>query len=515
MHCADEGPSVRPSADTAAALEAGVLPCLSRLVTRMGAGTKEGAVWSPPLSYPTFQVRWSEVLLHGQLGQVGEVVAATGRRVRLAVGELRAVVAAGGKAGEHKGRSVEWLAEVACNILLLAYNVVKKLGGEVLGCGQRMGGSEQQHVGAAEKQGGAGAGGVWSSTGADGEEQAPKAEEGHGAAEAGGPSRPTGADGEQQALTAVRYSYAVAELLPQISSGVQLCAELDGWEEGGGGQGHGAVGGAASEASAQLMGCISSVIPTALECANLVLAKHIRAAAEQHGAVAEAAGGGGAGSSSSSGGGGGGVGSSALAGGGSDTPWRQLLLGDVRLMGLLGAAMQLWAGLEAEYMCAKDVTQDAQDDAQQYESMRKQLSAAMVLAAVAFPAEFRAAAGGKRAAEAAAGPRAVPEAAAAAAAGKRGTGGGAGGGTGGYRHAPPCINLAEARAVMGDAGFADGVEVVDRVLGGWEPTAGEAWGLASSCLGRCGVAAEELPSMLAALVQPAEARAAVAAAAAV
>ncbi len=579
-----------------------MLPCMARLVTRMGAGTNEGAVRSPQDDYPAFQLSWGELMLYGPVGQVGELVAATGRRVRLAVGELRAVVAAAGKAGRRRGRSVEWLAEVTDEVLTFAQGRLRDVGYEVLGCGQHAGGTagrrrgrsvgwltealsnlldfantimeksdgkvpgcgevvgggdqqrggvgreggaekgqgaagaggasgpadadggkyvgsgDQQRRGAEEEQGAAGAGGASSPVDAGGgqrmgggDQQRTGAEEEQGAAGAGGPLGLVGAVGGQQARKAVRYSYAVAELLPQISSGVQLCAELDTWEEDGGGHGpgHEAVGDAASEASAQLTCCVSPCIHTALECTNLLLAKHIRTAAEQHGAVAGAGDGGGAGSSSS-GGGGGGVARSALAGGGPDAPWRLLLLGDVRLMGLLGAAVQLWGKVEAEYMWAKHVAQD-DHDVRQCELMRKQLSAAMVLAAVAFPAEFRAAAGGKRAAAAAAEPRAVP--AAAATAGKRGAGG-AGGGSG-RSNAPTCIDLADARAVMGDAGFADSVAVADRVLGGWEPTAGEAWGLASSCLGRCGVAAEELPGILAALVPPAEARAAVAAAAAV
>ncbi len=464
-----KGAPVRPSADTVAALEAGLLPCLARLVTRMGAGTTEGSVRSPGYDYPMFQLHWSELMLHGPLGQVGELVSATGRRVRLAVGELRAVVAAGGGVGRRRGRSVGWLAEVTDEVLTFARDRLKDLGYEVLGCRQHVGGGEQQHTGAAEEQGAAGAG-------------------------------PIRAKGGQQAQNAVRYSYAAAELLPQVSAGVQLCAELERWEEGGGGRGHGGVADAACEASAYLMSCSSSLIPTALECTNLILAKHIGAAAERHGVLA-AADGGGAGCSSS------GDGRSVLSAGGLDTPWRQLLLQEVRLMGLLGAAVQLWDGVEAEYAWAKHFAQGAHD-ARVDELVRKQLSAAMVMSAVAFPVEFRAAAGGKRT-HGSAGPRAVTRAAAAAAAGKRAAGG-AGGGSG------PCIDLADARVVMGDAGCGDGAEVVTRVLGGWEPTAGEAWELASSCLGRCGLAAgEQLAGILAALVPPAEARAAVAAAAAV
>lgn len=279
------------------------------------------------------------------------------------------------------------------------------------------------------------------------------------------------------------------------------------------------------KASAHLMGGFACVIRTAVESTNVVLATHIRAAAEQHRVggpdngslrVGGPDNGGGADSSSSSCCcDGGGVarsmlaGDGPLAGGGLDTPWRQLLLGDVRLMGLLGAAVQLWGEVEAKYVWATHVAHDA-PAARWYELMREKLAVAMVLSAVAFPAEFRdAAAGGKgTAAES----RAAP--AAAAAAGKQGTGGRAVGGTG-RSGSPLCINLAEARVVMEAAGFADGVEVVNRVLGGWEPTAAEVWGLAGSCLGRCGVAAEELPGMLAALVPPAEVRAAVAAAAAV
>ncbi len=118
------GTPLQPSADAAAALEAGLLPCVTALVTRMGAGCGGNAAWCPPELFPGVDRRWGEMMLFGPLGQVNDLVSAVGRRARLAVKELLwAVVAAGagtagaGTAERLGGRDVGWLAEVSCAAL--------------------------------------------------------------------------------------------------------------------------------------------------------------------------------------------------------------------------------------------------------------------------------------------------------------------------------------------------------------------------------------------------------------
>ncbi len=126
-----QGLPTGPSADAAAALEAGVLPCTCRLVTRMGAGGggsggdggNSGAALLPPEDFPGFQNCWRVVLLHGPLGQVAELVAAASRRLWLAAEELRrAAAAAYAGAGRRGGRSVGFLGKVARGVSEFASN---------------------------------------------------------------------------------------------------------------------------------------------------------------------------------------------------------------------------------------------------------------------------------------------------------------------------------------------------------------------------------------------------------
>ncbi len=46
--------------DAVAAIEAGLIPCVTRLVTRMGAGAgaEGGAVWVPPDDFPAVLRSW-------------------------------------------------------------------------------------------------------------------------------------------------------------------------------------------------------------------------------------------------------------------------------------------------------------------------------------------------------------------------------------------------------------------------------------------------------------------------
>lgn len=110
-----------PSADAAAAIEAGLLPCLSHLVDRMGSGDYMGTVWRPPTIFPGVDACLADVLQFGPLGQVGELVSALGRRLRGAVEELRAAAAMqGGVAEEDGGERAWWIAAVACQAMLHA-----------------------------------------------------------------------------------------------------------------------------------------------------------------------------------------------------------------------------------------------------------------------------------------------------------------------------------------------------------------------------------------------------------
>ncbi len=106
-----------PSADATAALEAGLLPCVTRLVTRLGAsGSGSDVVWCPPDRYPTgVGACWEQVLQFGPLGQVGELVSSVVRRLRLAVEMLQRRAAAVGEGAVTAWRNgrVGRMAEVA------------------------------------------------------------------------------------------------------------------------------------------------------------------------------------------------------------------------------------------------------------------------------------------------------------------------------------------------------------------------------------------------------------------
>ncbi len=64
----------QPSADVAAALlAAGLLPCVTRQMTRMGAGSDGGLAWFPQTILAGTWSTLAHALLHGHLGQVGSV----------------------------------------------------------------------------------------------------------------------------------------------------------------------------------------------------------------------------------------------------------------------------------------------------------------------------------------------------------------------------------------------------------------------------------------------------------
>ncbi len=459
-----------------------MLPCLTRMVDRMGAGSSGGAMWCPPSIYPGVGPCLPDLLQFGPLGQVGRLVSAVGRRLCGAVGELRAAVMEGGVAGTDGGVRAQRLengvrqamayTRTCLFVLFLSWH------------------------GAA----------VTVAAGMD----VPQEAAAHMAHRPGGRAHAGSA-----AQFALRSSLALAELLPALTVSVQLYAELLAGS-GSGGEGSGQGGGRAEaarevegegrepgcDARSTLQGYCAAVY--ALECATALLAKLCwEAGREQHGGGcssggcdaaaangADAGGHGGAGGEGGGGGdgGGGGGGSGGVAPGSgcrgaADTEWRRLLLRDVRLMELLGAGValaqqQVYDGLPSDPDCC--ATQDV---------MRTSLCISLLLAALTFPAELRAAVEGSDGAAGAAGTEAA-------------AGAGAGDGSGGPGARPRrSMSLAVLRAVLaaeaeagaqaaagGDGGEGsspggDGecLEVVVRVLGGWDPSPGEAWEVARRC----------------------------------
>ncbi len=403
-----------------------MLPCMSRLVTRMGAGGDGGAALLPPEDFPGLHRCWPEVLLFGPLGQVGELVSAAGRRLRLAAEELRRAAAVGDRAGGRGGRSVGFLGKVARGASKFTADRLVQ--------------------------------GLW-----QGFFEVPE---------------PSGAGGEAQegaatAAAALRVSYAACELLPVMCRTVLVCTEL------GLGKGEGArEGGDADEKLVNLANAIRCAA-VALDYALLLLTRHsweaAAAAAERQGGQA-----GGDGSSA-------GAAEGRGVGGARDgcASWRQLLLRDMRLMEVLGAAVQLQASGAGQ---CQVLTHNGRP-AHAPDVLGDNLAFTLSLAAATFPAEFRAAAGGADAAAAT---------------------GAATGPTAGGSCAPPCISIEDACGVLE---MDDGDNVVSHVLRGLDPTPRDVWELACDQWSQRGVQqGAPLEARLRLLVPPAEAREAVAAA---
>ncbi len=466
-------PGARPSVDASAAIDAGLLPCLTQLVARMGAGGDARAVWCPPSIYPGVGRCLADVLQFGPLGQVGALVSAVGRRLRGAAEELGAAAAEGGGAEEGGGERAWWLAvvvrqamtytETCLSVLLLRWLKAESAAVALAGPG------------------------------------------------AGQPTQRLAATAAQLPL---RSSFALAELLPAVSVSVRLCGELfasmaEGEGRGGECGGGGSVGAAAEmrqfSGLVELVSCGCRVSVAALDCVVALLAKLCQEAAAGPLGSRD----GGAGSSSASGAGGSGDGG-AVAGAGDGAPgaaWRQLLLRDVRLIELLGAGMALHGKLSraAAAGLLPPGWQYRHDDS----FLRNRLAGTLRLAALTFPVEFRAAAEG-----------AAGEAGAA--------GGGAGAGAVDQVHgtgpsARPCMSPITVQAVLeleaahgvgapGEGGD-EGLEAVLRVLGGWDPAPGEAWELARRCTTMYESDLAEVVAVMCGMPQPEEARAEVAAAA--
>ncbi len=420
----------RPSADASAALAAGLLPCMTRLVTRLGAVGGDGAIWCPPDHFPGAHFCLAEVVVFGPLEQVGELLSALSRRLRLAVGELCAMAAGRCRGGNRSVDTLACAAHEALGSTTQLLHVLFSAGTQRLACS------------------------YGTSTVTDGE----------AAAAAAGFAERLG----------TRLSVVAAELLPALSRAVQVCAELMARQgaarhEGrGNGDGDGNQGVSVSKVVHAIGRRCYEPASTALLYAVMLLVKLMLLAKQSDERSAGQPSGGGA-----DGGCGGGGGT-----GGGDAPWRQLLLRDVRLMELLGACVELyWKAEEA------GVTQgNTLEDVPPHVAMRHHLVFVLPLAAVSFPAEFRVAVGGTGAGAAVAGAGAgagAGAAADAAGAGVQAGGSGAAGGAGsgaGSRGLPACICLSDMRelllgAVAGVEGCGWVLALVDDVLGGWEPTA--------------------------------------------
>ncbi len=459
-------------------------------------------------------------MLHGHLAQVGELVSAVGWRLRLAVEELRA--AAEGRRGRRPaGRSATWLAVVAHDALYCARSTVTIL------CLQQAAGQYPGAIGLTE---------CW-----------------RGGQELGGRgagaeiARPPG----QPGLYAVRSSIAVAELLPALSLGVQVCVELVGRGEGGQGGGREGLGagpgdGVSADILVRVLDCAMSCAVLALWCTSLVLAKHAEAivGARQRQQQQQSVGAGGAVGHGCGGNEGGYVGNDGHGnsddvrgdgvgegGGDGGTPWRQLLLRDVRLMELLGAALELLAWAAAAAAAGPCGACEAQAE---LGALNRILARVLCQAACAFPADLCSAVGheggdaarleAQTAAAAAAGqgtgaqlhggsPACMPMAALGPVAKTdhdQATGWATGRHVGGGR---PGLTLAAIDAVLSAGDHQDARRLLARVLAGDAAPAsiGMEWGVPDAYLG-CVMSKERAQDALRTLLLPAEARAAVAAA---
>ncbi len=444
-------------------------------------------------------------------------MSAMGRRLRLAAEELRAaaVAAAEGRRGRRPaGRSATWLAVVTFDALHWARSTVTIL------CLQQAAGQYPGAVGLTQCwRGGHELGG-----------REPAAEGGGPGAAAGAARAEAAGPPGQPGLYAVRSSIAAAELLPALSRGVQVCAELVGRGEGGqrGGReglGAGPGDGVSADVLVQVLDGAGACTVSTLLCASLVLAKHAEAvvgAAQQrqqqdtgaggaasgrgcdgnggnqddrgHGDSGGVSGDGGGDSRDGAQGHGGAVGGS---GGGGDTPWRQLLLRDVRLMELLVAALELHAWGAAAAAAGRWAAGEAQA---KLGPLSLLLVRVLCQAACVFPAEFRAAVDREGGCAA----QSDPQTAAAAA------GRGIGGHADGHR---PRMTLAAIAAVLAAGDHQDARRLLGHVLAGGAAPASMAmvWGVPDAYLG-CVISKERAQDALRTLLLPAEARAAVAAA---
>ncbi len=440
----------QPSADSVAALEAGLLPCVTKLVmTRMGEANDGGPLWCPPDRFPGVEWCWPGVMLFGPLGQVGVLASGLGRQLHLAAQHLQRGAAewAGGRPDDG---IVQLLAKVAHEALRFAGARMK----DVLSGALRLGAAGE------------------------------------------GPA----------AGTAVRLSIVAAEVLPGLSLSLQAFAKLVRVLDLGDGQGQEGLSRRAARQPVRdgirgVTDCIAGYAAGAFDYVMGLLARHCLETAEQ---LPGSGGGPAAADALDSSGGGGGV-------GGADVPWRQFLLRDVQLMQLLVAASELHSACrtvsvrhEASASLAAALHLAAAAFPAEFRAAVQdggggEGGAVPLSAAAAFPAEPSA---GSVVQDGSGG--GVERAAAA-----RGQGPKQAGSTHSMVGAAAVL---EALSESGSDG--DGEPgVAARVLRGWDPSPEEAWGAVRSAVGnRCEIPEEKLVGLLRNLLPPVEARAAAAAA---
>ncbi len=510
---------------------------MARLVTRMGAGgSGGGAVWCHPDRFPGFLFCLEQVLVFAPLGQVGELLSALGRRVRLAVEELRrvarrtaaAATAAGSGSGRVEaeargGRTVGWLATVAYYVMNMAHTCVWVKGYQEL----KSADSEGTGSGGA---GGRGAG----NGGASGSE-------GGGGGAAGARHSSAAEAGAAAGLLDVRLSCALSELLPALVHGVYVCAELrrgPGWDA------------LCERAGPEGGAMLHSLAEFGDTCAHHVLELVVMALA-RYGLERGAEG-------AAGGPGDGGGGSEATATGGS-WPWRQMLLHDMRLMELLavlmaplrlpregvaehsragegplqhspagesmtnnlavevgyrstagdGGAGQYGAGGSGE---VDDTEAGWHGAVPMHDGVVGSLTFVLPLAAVAFPAEFRVLVGGPVAAgEPGSSSELGSHACAAAAAADGGSGAAAAAESAGRQGVSPGVRRLAMEQLVRRLCSDQAWDMVESVLGGWDPGPDFVAAVAEQVFGEFfEETLEEARTVLLGLRPPAEARAAMA-----
>ncbi len=447
---------VRPSADASAALAAGLLPCMTRVVTRFGAGRDEDATFWPAGLGP-FGICQEDMLLHGPLGQVGDLVSAVGRRLHLAVEELRRAAVAGARGR----KSVPDLLVIAYMVMGLASVLLEDVTSSMFA------GLLPDGVGLEALQRTDGAKG----TGEGGMEAAMAGAAGAGAVEVA------------PQLFAVRSSYAVAELLPPMSRGLQLCAEIV----------RGMRGGGAGWVCA-VLDDVARGVRNAMDCTMALAAALCGEPGEEEQRQVSVNGGDVGGDDGTA------YGSSGAYGGaaaGPSTVWlRQLLLGDVRVMELLGAAAELLLLMIRREL---EPEEEGERHGMVDEDDVRSLLCALACAAGAFPAEFQAALGDGGAAGATGAGELVGADNRAAAAG----------GSSGASGTTACISVSVMRALLAFLDEEAELHPLTHALEGEVPTAQEVQELSSAYF-----KPQKLSRTLRMLLPPAEARAAVASAAA-
>lgn len=384
-----------PCADVAAALAAGLLPCMAHALGRVGTGSVGGSVWVPPDAFagiadtsgegagpaagPLKLGFWQQVLLFGEQDQVDGFLAALGRCVEAAVGQLRVVASPRGRRKGGCGEA-EWRVTVAGEMLGFSAQRLN----DMLRCAQAV-------ADVASMQGQVDAGG-----------------------QVGSRSRAAGRVGSskegmwvwEEGAHEDIIRRAARVLLPSTMSAVRTCMEV--LDTG---------PGSSSSSSGNRL---EPLLPALAACAEGIV-RYLALLCSRVGGVAAAA---------------------ATAVGGK-TPAAHLAarlgLEQLPLMRVLGDAVALW--------------QMGADGAWDREPLRRGLAAALPLAAVVFPVQFRAAVGKE------VGKGAVRK--------LQGMG------------APGCISLVGVQHVLGvGAGGGTGLGseagvllgVVRRVAGGWTPT---------------------------------------------